>query len=167
MSGTKNYEVEQLRFTFTPQGDPFEGRLRVAAPELEPFTADVKLASSSSRNRYAKEAAEVCGIDQQELKRALNAVCSLRHEEVEAAKEAEGAPAEETEEQPQTGEEEIEALVGRPGVLRRVVADAARIHGVVGEKAPLKLLALNALGAQLAPLPNGKPLGANVVLIAH
>ena len=37
---------------------------------------------------------------------------------------------------------------------------------MVGEKAPLKLLALNALGAQLAPLPNGKPMGANVVLIA-
>jgi hypothetical protein len=57
--------------------------------------------------------------------------------------------------------------VDRPGVLRRFVADTAEIHGVVGEKAPLKLLALNALGAQLAPLPNGKPMGANVVLIGE
>ena len=48
----------------------------------------------------------------------------------------------------------------------RLVDEAARIHGVVGETAPLKLLALNALGAQLEPLPNGKPMGANVVLIA-
>jgi hypothetical protein len=31
---------------------------------------------------------------------------------------------------------------------------------------PLKLLTLGAFGAQLAPLPNGKPIGANVVLIA-
>ena len=50
--------------------------------------------------------------------------------------------------------------------MRRFVTDAAEVHGVVGEKAPLKLITLNALGAQLAPLPNGKPMGANVVLIA-
>jgi hypothetical protein len=36
MSETKNYEVGPLRFTFTPQGDQFEGRLRAMAPELEP-----------------------------------------------------------------------------------------------------------------------------------
>jgi hypothetical protein len=168
MSETKNYEVGSLRFAFTPQGDPFEGRLRAMAPELAPYIAEVKLASSASRNRYAKGAAEDCGMDQKELKRALNALCSLREEEVQAAREAERQrTAERSEEKPEAGDEEIEAFVGRTGVLGRLVDEAARIHGVVGETAPLKLLALNALGAQLEPLPNGKPMGANVVLIAH
>jgi hypothetical protein len=168
MSETKNYEVGSLRFAFTPQGDPFEGRLRAMAPELEPYIAVLKLANSSSRNRYAKGAAEDCGMDQKELKRALNALCSLREEEVQAARKAERErAAEKSEEISEVGDEEIEALIQSTGVLSRLVDDAARIHGVVGEKAPLKLLALNALGAQLVPLPNGKPMGANVVLIAH
>ena len=168
MSETKNYEVGSLRFAFTPQGDPFEGRLRAMAPKLEPYTAEVKLASSVSRNCYAKEAAEDCGMDQKELKRALNALCSLREEEVEAAREAEHKrTAERSQEISEAGDEEIEALIESTGVLNRLVDEAARIHGVVGETAPLKLLTLNALGAQLAPLPNGKPMGANVVLIAQ
>jgi hypothetical protein len=138
------------------------------APELEPYTAEVKLASSVSRNRYAKGAAEDCGMDQKELKRALNALCSLREEEVEAARETERErTAERSEEKPEAGDEEIEALIENTGVLKRLVDEATRIHGVVGETAPLKLLALNAFGAQLAPLPNGKPIGANVVLIAQ
>src|SRR5215212_8503414 len=167
MSKTKNYEVGPLRFAFTLQGDPFEGRLRAMAPELAPYTAEVKLASSVSRNRYAKGGAEDCGMDQKELKRALNALCSLREEEVEADREAERRrTAERSEEISEAGGEEIETLIENTGVLNRLVDDAARIHGVVGETAPLKLLALNALGAQLAPLPNGKPIGANVVLIA-
>ncbi|MDQ5809695.1 MAG: hypothetical protein M3358_02890 [Actinomycetota bacterium] len=60
------------------------------------------------------------------------------------------------------------ATVGASGTVEelwRPLREAQR--GWIEEKAPLKLLALNALGAQLAPLPNGKPLGANVVLIAH
>jgi hypothetical protein len=61
MNETKNYEVGPLRFTFTPQGDQFEGRLRAMAPELEPYTAEVKLASSVSRNRYAKGAPKTAG----------------------------------------------------------------------------------------------------------
>src|SRR5215208_4663703 len=168
MSKPMSDVVGPLRFAFTLQGDPFEGRLRAMAPELEPYTAEVKLANSSSRNRYAKGAAEDCGMGQKELKRALNALCSLREEEVEAAREAERErTAERSEEISEAGGEEIETLIENTGVLNRLVDDAARIHGVVGEKAPLKLLVLNALGAQLAPLPNGKPMGANVVLIAQ
>ncbi|PLS82604.1 MAG: hypothetical protein CYG60_24065 [Actinobacteria bacterium] len=45
--------------------------------------------------------------------------------------------------------------------------DAARIQGVVGERESLRLLTLNALGAQLEPLPNGRPAGTNVVLTAE
>jgi hypothetical protein len=149
MSEPKNYEVGSLRFTFTPQGDQFEGRLRAMAPELAPYTAEVKLASSVSRNRYAKGAAEDCGMDQKELKRALNALCSLREEEVEAAREAESERAAEgSEEISEAGGEEIEALIKSAGVLKRLVDEATRIHGVVGETAPLK-----ALGPQCARRP--------------
>jgi hypothetical protein len=168
MSETKNYEVGQLRFAFTRQGDPFEGRLRAMAAELAPYTAEEKLASSISRNRYAKGAAEDCRMDHKDLKRALNALCSLREEEVQAARETERErTAERSEEKPEASDEEIEALIESTGVLKRLVDEATRIHGVVGETAPLKLLALNAFGAQLAPLPKGKPMGANVVLIAQ
>jgi hypothetical protein len=62
---------------------------------------------------------------------------------------------------------EVEDLIGHPGVLDRYVQDAARIHGVVGEQDHLELLTLNAASAQLAPLPNGRPAGANVVLTAE
>jgi hypothetical protein len=68
---------------------------------------------------------------------------------------------------PEADPSEVRELIGRPGVLDRYVKDAARIHGVVGETEHLKLLTLNASGAQLEPLPNGRPAGANLVLIAE
>jgi hypothetical protein len=167
MTVAKIYEVEEFRFRFTPKDDPFKGILVARFPELEPYTAEVNLTKPSSCEGYARRAAELHGMNQKGLERALNILCSRRYEEVEVAAEAESNLAtEEPEELPEVGEEEIDSLVGRSGVLRRFVTDAAEIHGVVGEKAPLKLLALSALGAQLATLPNGKPLGSNVVLIA-
>ena len=69
--------------------------------------------------------------------------------------------------EPELTPEEVEEIVGRPGVLDRYVEDAAKIQGVVGERKTLRLLTLNALGAQLEPLPNGRPAGANVVLTAE
>lgn len=167
MTIPKIYEVEGFRFGFTPKGDPFKGILVSRFPELEPYTAEVNVAKPSSCEGYARRAAKLHGMSQKGLERALTILCSRRFEEVEVAAEAEsGLAAEEPEEFPEVGEEEIDSLVGCSGVLRRFVIDAAEVHGVVGEKAPLKLITLNALGAQLAPLPNGKPMGANVVLIA-
>jgi hypothetical protein len=43
----------------------------------------------------------------------------------------------------------------------------ARIQGVVGDREPLRLQTLVALGAQLAPLPSGRPAGANLILTAE
>ena len=40
------------------------------------------------------------------------------------------------------------------------------MHGVVGDEQAIKLMALVALGAQLEPLPNGRPLGPSVLLTA-
>jgi hypothetical protein len=41
------------------------------------------------------------------------------------------------------------------------------MHNVYGDKEPLELALLVALGAQLEPLPNGRPLGASILLTAQ
>jgi hypothetical protein len=43
----------------------------------------------------------------------------------------------------------------------------AAVNGIVGDRDQMKLLALSALSAQLAKLPNGTPLGTSVVLIGE
>jgi DNA primase len=60
---------------------------------------------------------------------------------------------------------EIDALL-EPGVLGRLRDTAARMHQVYGDREPLELALLVALGAQLDPLPNGRPLGASILLTA-
>jgi DNA primase len=63
-------------------------------------------------------------------------------------------------------QDEIDELFA-PGVLERLRNIAARIHNVYGDKEPLELALLVALGAQLEPLPNGRPLGASILLTAE
>jgi hypothetical protein len=63
--------------------------------------------------------------------------------------------------------EEVYAPLLKPGVLERYVEAVARMHGIVGDRNPLRLITLVAVGAQLAQLPNGKPLGASGMLIAE
>jgi hypothetical protein len=63
--------------------------------------------------------------------------------------------------------EEADALVSAPGVLDRYVEDVARIRGVVKDRGALKLQTLVAGSAQLAPLPGGRPAGANLILTAE
>ena len=53
-----------------------------------------------------------------------------------------------------------------PGVLERLRDAAAEMHSVYGDREPLELALLVALGAQLDPLPNGRPLGASILLTA-
>jgi len=60
---------------------------------------------------------------------------------------------------------EIDALL-EPGVLGRLRDTAAKMHQVYGDREPLELALLVALGAQLDPLPNGRPLGASILLTA-
>lgn len=45
--------------------------------------------------------------------------------------------------------------------------EVARIRGVVKDRDALRLQTLVALGAQLAPLPSGRPAGANLILTAE
>jgi DNA primase len=74
--------------------------------------------------------------------------------------------AQEYQEEVASAQEEIDALL-TPGVLGRLRDTAAAMHNVYGDKEPLELALLVALGAQLEPLPNGRPLGASILLTAQ
>jgi hypothetical protein len=87
MVETKYYEFGAFGFEFTPKGDPYKGILVTRVPELEPHTVEINLVSRDSCDGYARRAAELCHISEQELKEGLNAMCSLRHEEVDWAEE--------------------------------------------------------------------------------
>jgi DNA primase len=63
-------------------------------------------------------------------------------------------------------QKDIDSLLA-PGVLERLRSTAARMHNVYGDREPLELALLVALGAQLEPLPNGRPLGASILLSAE
>jgi hypothetical protein len=162
----KAYEAEGLRFEFNPNGSPFTGLLAATVEGHGTYTAEVNLAKAGSRAVYAKDAAELYGMDAAQLKRALNEICTLRTEEVAAAREAEQTHSHEVP-NPEPLSPEAEALVSEPGVLGRYIEDVARIHGVVKDRNALRLQTLVAVGAQLAPLPNGKPAGANSILIGE
>lgn len=164
----KLYEVEGLALRLSPNGSPYAGTLEVTQAGCGTYAAELDLRKARSRNGYATEAAELYGMDAAALKRALNEVFTSRREEVEAsetaAEEAEGS-AQSTESKPLT--EEAAALVTEPGVLDRYVEDVSRIRGVVRDRGALKLQTLVAVGAQLEPLPNGRPAGANLILTAE
>ncbi len=166
MSEAKTYEVEGLTFEFTPNGSPFEGLLMVTTQEAT-FSAAVNLTKLRSRGAWAKGMAENYGADVGQLKRALNEICTLRTEEVAAAERAEQAEDYRAKAEPEILSEEAEALVSSPGVLSRYVEDVARIRGVVRDRDALRLQSLVAFGAQLAPLPSGRPAGANLILTAE
>ena len=149
---------------FIPDGEPFEGIATTEHPEHEPYSAHVSLAKPRSRAQYAKAATTHSGMDKQLVEDALTALCARRVEEIRAAGEAESQDNEPREFVPEASEEEIAALIGEPGVLERFVDNAATCSGVVGERDLLGLQSLATLSAQLDPMPNGTPLGVNVML---
>jgi DNA primase len=61
---------------------------------------------------------------------------------------------------------EIDELF-EPGVLERLRNAAAKVHHVERDERALEMAILIALGAQLAPLPNGRPSGASALLTAE
>ena len=162
------YEEGRFSFRFIPQDNPNQGTLTTRLDGAPPYAAEVNLSKIRSRASYASDACETWGLEGDpavatELKTALNALFVRRSEEGAAAEEAQQEDADP--EEPEVSQEEIDRRVGEPDVLTRFVEDAARISGVVGEQATLRLIALGAFSAQLALMPNGKPLGANIVLI--
>lgn len=79
MSGeVKAYEAEGLYFEFNPNGSPYTGLLATTLEGSGTYTAEVHLAKAGSRAGYAKEAAELYGMDAARLKRALNEICTHR-----------------------------------------------------------------------------------------
>jgi hypothetical protein len=96
----KPYEAEGFYFAFSPNGSPFVGALRTTDEvQSGPYEAEVNLQKAGSRERYAKKAAKLYGMDGTGLERALNEVCTLRSEEV-----ARAAESEDTEEEPREPE---------------------------------------------------------------
>lgn len=89
MAEVKHYEEEPFRFQFIPAGDPFKGNLYVQTPELSPYSQQVNLSSPDALRRYARNAAEQRGFNEESLRAALQEVATIRHEEVTAAIEAE------------------------------------------------------------------------------
>ena len=120
----------------------------------------LRLKDEGERDAALRDVARRLKLGLRPLQRAL---VDLQDSE-ETAEREEDKPGESDVE---VSEEEIARLVGRPGVLDRYVEDAGRIHGVVGERDHLKLVALVAAGAQLAPLSNGRPVGANLIITAE
>jgi DNA primase len=97
--------------------------------------------------------------DEAERVAAEEAVAHLR----EMQKEQERAT-EEYRQRVEEAQEEIDELVGKTGVLGRLRDIASAMHHVYGDREPMELALLVALGAQLEPLPNGRPLGASILL---
>ena len=131
-------------------------RYRYARKHVLPLL--LKLKDEGEREAAVKDAAKELGLTSKTLSKALDSIEQTGTEEDRAQEGREGP------EPPPEGSEE---LVVYPGVLERYVEDAATIHGVVGERPALKLQTLVALGAQLAPYPNGKPTGANLIITAE
>jgi hypothetical protein len=159
----KIYEVEEFIFEFVPQGDPHKGLLSVTGEDHGTYSAEISLTKLANRNAYADEASELYEMDKTRLRRALNEICTKRQEEVAAADQAD-EDAEQSAPEPLS--EEAEMLVATPGVLNRYAEDVASIWGVIKDRDALKLQTLVAVGAQLEPLPNGKPAGANSIVTA-
>jgi len=160
----KMYKAEGFTFEFLPQGAPHKGVLSITDDDHGTYSAEIGLTKLHSRNAYANQAGELYKMDTTKLKRALNELCTLRLEEVAAAVQA-GEGVEPS--QPEPLSDEAERLVASPGVLDCYVEDVAGIQSVVKDREALKVQTLVAVGAQLAPLPNGKPAGANLILIAE
>jgi hypothetical protein len=131
-------------------------RYRYAREHVLPLL--LRLEDGGEQEAALKDAADGLGLRVTSLRDALSDMEPPTSEE---------EPAEAEPQEPEPTPQEVEEIVGRPGVLERFVEEAAKIQGVVGERESLKLLTLNALGAQLKPLPNGRPAGANVVLTAE
>lgn len=170
------------------------GRLAATSEDLMDIEAQVAAELGSPRRRFdyavehvvplaarmrsesAQEAAlgivagELQGVNVSWLKKALGEELARLESEVLAQRIAEYTREQErqTDEYRKKVEEaqgEIDDLFG-PGVLGRLRKDAAKIHNVRRDEKALELSLLVALGAQLAPLPNGRPLGASMLLTA-
>lgn len=149
-------------------GGPRE-KLAFATEHLVPLLARVKPAGMQDATADIVADA-VKGLKKSWLNRAIKdeeerlggqAVMALIQDEIEVQERQ----ARENQARVDKAQPEIDALLS-PGVLGKLRDTAASMHNVYGDKEALELALLVALGAQLDPLPNGRPLGASILLTA-
>src|SRR4051794_2474648 len=73
-----SYQDGELRFEFGRNGSPYIGLLAVTRADSESYAAEVNLESIRSRNTYARDAAELTGMDADALRKGLNKLCAWR-----------------------------------------------------------------------------------------
>jgi hypothetical protein len=151
------------------QGSPHE-KLAYTLENIVPLLVKVK--GEVFRDATADMVKDrVKGPKKEWLNKAIKAEESRLFDEMleaiaQKAEEDTARRAEEHRQKVQDAQEEIDVLL-TPGVLGRLRDTAAAMHNVYGDKEPLELALLVALGAQLEPLPNGRPLGASILLTAQ
>ena len=145
-------------------------RFDYAVEQIIPLAA--RLNSESSREAaLGIVASQLDGVQVSWLKKAVREEVGRQESEVSEQLVAEQAreqerQSEEYRKRVEEAQGDIDDLFG-PGVLERLRSDAAQIHNVRRDKKALELSLLVALGAQLAPLPNGRPLGPSMLLTAE
>jgi DNA primase len=152
------------------QGGPRE-KLSYALENIVPLLARLK--GDALRDATADIVVErVKGLKKSWLNNGMKA--EEERIQVEVAKammhkaEAEAAQkAEEHREKVASVQDEIDDRLAVPGVLGRLRDAAAEMHNVRRDEKALELTLLVALGAQLEPLPNGRPLGASILITAQ
>lgn len=139
--------------------DSARDRYRYAREQILPLL--LHLEDEGKRHAALDDVAETLKLKVRDLRKALTGI------EEEERQTRDEAQEDEEECEPGPLPSEAEALVASSGVLDRYVEDVARVHGVVKDREPLRLQTLVAVGAQLAPYPNGKPAGANLIITAE
>jgi len=151
------------------QGGPRE-KLAYANEHIVPLLA--KIEGEAIRDATADIVAEqIKGLKKNWLNKGIKEEnARLFSERIEAMAAEQDAQAERLQEEyrkkVQDARGEIDALLA-PGVLGRLRDSAAAMHNVRRDEKALELALLVALGAQLAPLPNGRPLGASILITAQ
>jgi DNA primase len=155
--------------TLAEMGGDRRDKLAYALQHIVPMIA--KIGSETMRDASAAIVAErVKGLNKKWLTNGIKEELDrLEAEELtelmRKAKELEELAAEEHQARVQKAQPEIDKLF-RPGVLERLRNDASKVHHVERDERPLEMAILIALGAQLAPLANGRPAGASALLTA-
>jgi len=169
MSSSKDMIDIETELAADLKGGPRE-KLAYATEHIVPLLAKIK--GDALRDATADIVSEqVKGLKKSWLNKGVQAEQNRRlAEQLQAvmtqAEEEVLREAQEHREKVAEAQGEIDGLF-RPGVLARLRDTASQMHNVVRDREPLELALLVALGAQLDPLPNGRPLGASTLITAQ
>jgi DNA primase len=161
-------DILDVEMQIAKEIDERRGRLAYMAKNIAPLL--VPLQPDGHRDATADIVAETVGLKKSWITNAIKDEHNrlLREAAETFGRQAEAAMKRQEEQYRQKVAEaqgDIDELLA-PGVLTRLRDTAARMHQVYSDREPLELALLVALGAQLEPLPNGRPLGASILLTA-